>query len=175
MRRHAVGRRSGADAVAEALVRDEEEGLVAAVVQLGEDDRPAGCHAEIVLLVDGLGRAEKAPGVQFLVAQELVDVAVEIVGARFGDEADGAAGSVAHVGFEAAGRHAEFGDGVHRRRIDLGPGDAVAVELAGGRDRGAVEGHAVGAAAAPADTELARGVHFRGLVGRDRRGCARRR
>src|ERR1019366_8960359 len=107
-RRNAIGTGRGPDAVAEALVGDEEERLVFAVVQLGNPHRTAYRDSEIVLLVDRLGGAVEAFGVQILVAQEFIYVAMHLVGARLGHETHRAAGRVAHIGFEAAGGHAEF-------------------------------------------------------------------
>ena len=148
-RRHGVGGCSGSYAIAEALVGKEEERPVAAVIYFRKVHRPARGDAEVVLFVHGLLGREKAARVQFLVAQELVGVPVKIVGARFGNEAYRAAGSVSGLGLESAGFHAEFRERLDRRGVDLPP--AHLRIGACDRGRGAVQGHAESANPASAD------------------------
>jgi hypothetical protein len=69
-------------AVAEALLGDEEEAFIFAVVGFSDRDRAADGGSEVVLLQDGAGSF----GAEFLVTEELEGVAVEFVGVAFGDE-----------------------------------------------------------------------------------------
>ena len=83
------------------LFRDEEEGLVLAVVDLGNVDRAAEREAEDVVAVRRDVSAEKvvgvAVGVEVVVAQVLVGAAVNGVGSRLGDDVDLAGGIAAEL------------------------------------------------------------------------------
>src|SRR5262249_10324331 len=103
-------------AIAEALVRHEEEGAVAAAINLRNPNWSAQRTAEIVLAVDALGGSEEAAGVHIVVTDEVVGRAVHLIGSGLGGEADDAAAGLAVFGFEAVGVYGEFGDGLERRR-----------------------------------------------------------
>ena len=78
-----------------AFVVEEEEGAVAAIVNLRNPHRPADVAAEIVLAVYGPRVAEEvvdeAVGVQLLVAKQLVGFAMKLVAATLDREVDDAA------------------------------------------------------------------------------------
>ncbi len=86
-------------AVARTLEIQEEESFIAPPIDLGDPDRSAQGKAEHVVMKHALGLSKviRAPvvGVQLVVAEELVDRAVEIVGARARHQRDGAAGKPA--------------------------------------------------------------------------------
>ena len=134
----------GAIAVAEPFVREEEEGLVLAVVDFGNPDGSAGGGAEVVLLVDGLLLVERvgeeAVGVEGVVAEEFVHIAVQFVGAALGCEAHHAAARVAVFGLESVGFDGEFGNRLDRGRVHGDPGGG---ECARGIGRNAIQVGAV--------------------------------
>ena len=124
--------------LAEALSREEEEGLVL-------PDRPADGAAELVEQVAGLARAravgEVREGVERLVSVVLVERAVELVGSGLGHDVDDGAARAAVLGREHVGFDPELLDGVESgRRHELpllagGAGcavDVVAVVLRAG-------------------------------------------
>ena len=136
---------------------------------LGNVDRPAGRDPEVVLLVNGPHAIEETLGIQVLVAQELECAPMELVRARFGNEAERSARGVARFGLEAAGFHVKLRESFHRRAIHRGRASisSVAADLIPG-DRGAIERHAYGVVAA-ADPKGAGRVHFpRGRAARSK-------
>src|SRR5262249_6545350 len=98
------------DAIAKTFVGKEEETPAAPVVEFGNQHRTAGREPEIILLINGLGGRKEPARIKGLIAQKLVGVAMEFVATGFGDKADGAAGSMASLGFESAGLDAELGE-----------------------------------------------------------------
>src|SRR5262249_53132461 len=90
-RGHAGDVARAAGTIAEAFIRGEEEGAIAAVIQLWNPHRPAERAAEIVLAVDAFGRREEAARIDVVVADEVVRRAVNLVGAGFRSEADDSA------------------------------------------------------------------------------------
>lgn len=118
------GAGEGADAaLSEAFVGGKKEGPVFAIVDFGDDDRATDCAAELVATEGSAGLASavgiEAIGVEHGVAQEVVERAVQGVGAAAHGEAD-----------HAAARAAEFRS--IRRSIDLEFLDGV--DLRHGRD-----------------------------------------
>src|SRR6185312_11868608 len=87
-------------------------------------DGAAECGAEIVLHEDRLGD-EVIGRVKGLVAGEVEEVSVQVVGAGLGDDVDEAAAGIAVLGQELVGHHLELRDGVLRERLAHG-----AIELA---------------------------------------------
>ena len=111
--RNGTRRAVRAVAIAERFVAEEEECLVAAVVEFGDPDRAADRCAEIVLLVDRARNAasvvEEVVCVERFVANEVVCGAVELVGARLRREAHDAAGCLPVLGFEPVRVDRELG------------------------------------------------------------------
>ena len=106
-----------ADTVAETFVSEEEERLPPAVVELGQQHRSAENGAEVVLAIDGHRLGEEAARVEIVVSDEFVRIAVELIGARFGDERNQPAAGAAVLGLEPVSIDHELIDGVERRRI----------------------------------------------------------
>ena len=85
------------------------------------DDRAAQRKAELVLLVRLLAKlVEIVGGIEFFIAQELPNVAVDLICARLDDGIHD--GAVAAAKFRAVGigLDLELGDGVHRRLHHVG-------------------------------------------------------
>src|SRR5262245_16149185 len=74
--------------VAESVVIGIEEGLVLAVVDLGNDDRPADAHPELVLFERRSGGREKVTRIEYVVAQEFPGSTVKAVRSREDDQID---------------------------------------------------------------------------------------
>jgi len=94
-----------------ALVVGEEEGAVA-------DDAAAEAAAPLLLAEPRLGlvaAGEEVVAVELLVAEEAVPRAVEVVGARFGQDVHHRTGRAAGLGGVHVGLHLHLGDGVDRR------------------------------------------------------------
>ena len=157
----------------EALVIEEKEGLVFAVVQPGNAHRPPDARAEVVLGVHGLGCCvgtengvlvivEPAVGIQDAVLEQIVSRAVKVVCSWLGGEIDHAAACASKLSVEGVRHDLEFGDGLdaeaigdlHVGRGKLGGGAVEqdvasallsAAELKGsGGWRGGVVGHSTG-------------------------------
>ncbi len=93
---------------AQAFVVSEKEHLVL-------DDGPAERKAELVLLVRLLTEdVESIDGVEFLVAQKLPQIAVDLVGARLDDGVHDGAVAAAEFRAVGIGFDLELGDGIHR-------------------------------------------------------------
>ena len=149
---HGSGRARGA-ARPLALLGEEEEGLVAPVVQFGDEHRTAHGAAELILLERAqLGAvAVVAPrvGFQFAVAQEVEGRAVQPVGARLGGDRDHAAAGAPELGRK---RVRDDGDLFHRVHDGLVAGVLDADVVLGHDHRGAVDrdfARCVAAAAEP--------------------------
>ena len=71
---------------ARALVVEEEECLIAAVIQFRDDHRSAKCPSELVLSISRLSGAggEVIARIKDVVAKELPDISVEVISARLG-------------------------------------------------------------------------------------------
>jgi hypothetical protein len=110
------------------FITGEEEGTVAAVVELGQVNGSAHGTAELVVaqhLLDaararvGLG-GEGVTRIEGVVAQELVSGSVNLVAAHLGHHVDDTAGSLAELSLEGAGFHAELLHRIgHRHHRDL--------------------------------------------------------
>jgi hypothetical protein len=91
-----------------AFIGEEEEGLVAPVVEVRNEDGAADSDTELIL-PQRIDRGEEViPGVEGRVAEELPDGAVELVGAALGDDVDDAAGDLAELGKVVMGLHLEL-------------------------------------------------------------------
>ena len=104
-----------------ALVGCEEEILgFVFVVQAWNPERPAQNVTEIVESQFTFGAAgriqEEVVGVQFVVAEEFVNAAVEIPGAGFSDHIDHTARHLSELGAEVVAQHLEFLQRIERRR-----------------------------------------------------------
>ena len=111
--------------IAGALVVPEDERPVV-------NDRPASCGAELVLMKRRLRLSrrigEEIVGVQLVVAKELEDRAVELVGAALDRGIDHGARCVAEFRGEGAGLDFEFLHRVHRRHYrDAIPSDRACI------------------------------------------------
>ena len=115
-RRNAERQRVRCLVVHEAFVSGEEERLVLSGVHARDLNRPAQRRAEIVLAIDAFGRLEKSFLVQRIVAEKVVDRAVEFVRSRLRGKGNGAAACLAELGLEAVGLDRELGNGLDRRR-----------------------------------------------------------
>src|SRR5574337_1775752 len=107
---------------AEALVVEEEESLIFAVVQVRNKNRPPGGKAKIILSVGRLGSqglprslvkavlSVECPsvGVESPVAEEIVNRAVELVGSGLHGQVDNAIPGFAELGSKIALQHFEF-------------------------------------------------------------------
>ena len=100
----------GAYPIAEAFVGDKEKGFVATVVELRDANGSGKSTAEVVLAVDGAAGGEEAARVHGVVAKEVIDGAVNVVGAGLGGEAHDAAASLAVLGLEAVRIDRKFGE-----------------------------------------------------------------
>src|SRR5262249_10139312 len=85
--------------VSKALVCKEEESLVAAVIQLGYDDRPSRRRAEHILSEGSLALKERIARVQGIIAQVLPNTSVQRVGAGLALNIDDSAQRPAKLGF----------------------------------------------------------------------------
>ncbi len=98
----------------------KEEGLVLAVVGFGNHYRAADGAAELVELERRPGAAafigEKIVGVELVIAKELVERKVRIVGPGLGDHVEDAAGGAPILRAEGVGIHLEF---LHRVGIGV--------------------------------------------------------
>lgn len=101
----------------------EEERLVVAVVELGQEDGAGDGGAELILAQLGFGLIEKVSRVGQIVAHELVERSADAVAAGFADHAEHAAGEAAVLGIEARGDDLEFLN-AFERRADHGGGVA---------------------------------------------------
>jgi hypothetical protein len=123
--RDVVGERHRHEALG-ALVVDEEESPVLAVVDLREVDRSAEGSAELVLAVflapGSVGIRDEIVGVEGFVAQILPGVAPETIGSGFDDGVDDCADGVPEFRAVVAVLELEFFDGIGRGR------DGVAAE-----------------------------------------------
>ena len=120
----------GNEIAAPFLGEEEESFLLVRIVVIRDEDRTADGVAEVVLLELRLGvcRIEEVASVENIVAAEVVDVAVELVGAGLGFDFDGA-GSVASVlRAVVRGEDFDFGDGVDAG-IDVQRGVAAVVHV----------------------------------------------
>jgi hypothetical protein len=94
-----------------ALVVGEEERLV-------PHDAAAKAAAELLLTqarFRTVAAREELVRVVLLVAEEAVAGAVEVVGARLGEDVDDRAGGASTLGRVHVGLHLHFGDRIHRR------------------------------------------------------------
>ena len=110
-------------ALAEAIVIAEEKCLVAT-------DRAAQREAKLVLLEGGdlVGRpVEEVLRVQSRVSQKLIDRAVDLVGPRFGDDIDLAAGITSLLGRVEIGLDLELLDRLYRRADHQGESEPVVI------------------------------------------------
>src|SRR5207249_829191 len=93
---------AGADVVSVLLIREEEEGLVAPIVELGNPDRPAQTASKIVLMISGLGSSVQVIGpgirIQLIVMQNVEPSAMEGIRARLCRETFYASGGSAKFG-----------------------------------------------------------------------------
>ena len=152
----------GAGPAAGAFIVAEEEGLVLAVVDLGDLYRATEGKAELILLerltLRAAGIGEEVVGVELFVAQKLPGAAVQSVGTRFRSGADNPAGGPAILGAETAGLHLEFLDGVNGGRVgDSGAPDGTAGDA--GVVIHAIEQHVIHAEATAAGDERKVGAH----------------
>ena len=127
----------GANTIAESFVGDKEEGLVAAVIEFRNADRAGERPAEVVLAVDGAAGGEETASVHGIVAEEVVNGAVDVVGAGLGGEGHDAAARLAIFGFEAVGIDGKLGETFDGGGIEGGFGGVAG---AVGADGVAVEG-----------------------------------
>src|SRR5262252_6737268 len=101
---------------------EEEERLVLPVIESGNPHWPAESPAELIAL--DLVPAGRCPvtRVEYAVAHEFERSAVELVGARFGDDVDDSSGILPVLRAVVAGLHAELEqrDGHGKRLIDVG-------------------------------------------------------
>src|SRR5688572_25207928 len=114
---HSQRRNAGIDAVhdvtAIAFIVDEKECLVAAVVDLWDEDGAAEAETK---LIEPEGReccalrVEETPGIHGGVAEELESAAMDLVGPGLGDNVDDGAGIASLVGGEHIGLDFEFTD-----------------------------------------------------------------
>ncbi len=102
-----------------ALVREEKEGLILAVVDFRNQHRPTECCAKLIALQPVVllravvfERREEIGGVQVIVPQILKCRAVKLIRARTRDRIHNAANVAAELGVEGIGLHAEFLQGV---------------------------------------------------------------
>ena len=164
----------------EALVIEEEEGLVSAVVKPGNAHWSADTCSEVVLGVDGLRVYDlaglrvsvvtgPAVGIQDAVLEQIVSRAVKRVRSLLGDEIDHAAAGASKLGVEGVGHDLELGDGLDAEVIgDLHVGRG---ELGGG----AVEQDVFAARLSATEFEVSGGwrggvvAHGAGESGRERR------
>src|SRR5262249_48956347 len=107
--------------VTEAFIGEKEEGLVLALVNLRDPNRAARAEAEIVLLINRARSpaavAEKAVGVQIVVAQEFIGAAVKIVRAGLGRKRHHAAAGVAVLRLESVRIQGDLGARFERGRV----------------------------------------------------------
>ena len=128
---------------------EEEEGVI-------PPDGAADGAAEVVVAQRGnrnvVAVVEIGVGVEHIVAEELVEVPVELVGAGAGDDVDLPAGAAAEFGVVVAALHGELGDGV-----DAGIGEQREVRAAVHVVRAVdVPGVLRGAAAVDGEVDLVR-------------------
>ncbi len=105
---------------AESFVIGEEEELVLAVIQLRDQDRPTCGEPELILakltLLNSAGVFEEVRSIQFIVAQEFPDGAVESVGAGLDGGVENGGTGAAELGAEIGSLHFEFFHRVHGRK-----------------------------------------------------------
>ena len=124
LRRGVDGKRSGVYGLDLALagVTGEPEELVLPVHYVRNDHRPAQGNAELVPLEHLLGHSvaiiEIAIGIKGLIAQEIINTPVDVVGAGLGDDAHDATGVAPVFRRVVAGQNAKLGDGVRDRVVD---------------------------------------------------------
>src|SRR6266702_1902658 len=118
------------------LLREEEEGLVSAVIKMRQENRSTDCVAEVVVpkywrrRVDcrvGAALAEIVVCIQIVITKELVSRSMDLVGTRTSDDVD-LTGSASILSAVEATQHLEFGNGINRRIVDQGKvGSAIYV------------------------------------------------
>src|SRR5258708_31064893 len=117
---HVVGNYVSADGPA-AFIRCEEKILgFVLVIQAWNPKGPAQHIPKIIEPQFTSWRAgriqEKVVCVQFVIAEELIDTAVEILSARFGDHINYTSRHLAEFGAEVVSQHLEFFQRIERRR-----------------------------------------------------------
>src|SRR5262249_33867378 len=85
------------------------------VVDVRNVDRAAQGNPELVLLVGRLGAVKVVPSIQLIVAQELVDVSVELIGAGLDAGVENGAISPSELRAVGIGLHLEFLQSIHGR------------------------------------------------------------
>ena len=95
------------------LVVSEKERAVVAVVA-GKFHRSANGHTKLVLAIFRARQVEGVFAIQFVVAQELIEVPVHVIGAGFDCGVNNRSVSAAEFRAVRIGLHLEFLDGVHR-------------------------------------------------------------
>src|SRR5262249_45935693 len=93
----------------------EEEGPVLAFIQLGEIDRAAYASAEFVFVMDGRTGIEESAGIEDVIAEKFIQVAVKFVRSGLDDEALDAAAGIAELGRVAARQDRHLLDGIRRK------------------------------------------------------------
>ncbi len=112
------GRVSGSDDSA-GFLGNKEEGFVSLLIDFGNPHRSAERSSEVVVAQLGSrngwvhGIIEKAVGVEVVVAEELVEAAVNVGGAGAGDHVDLGASGTSGLGVIGAANHAELADGIN--------------------------------------------------------------
>ena len=112
---------------------EEQESLIAAVIDLGDVDRAADLEAAFVLPQFLFHRTlEETAGVQLVVAEIVVDLAVDGIRAGFHGDGGEPTPETAELGIEGVRHHGVLGHRFHHRAI-LQHGAAAGTEFAGGR------------------------------------------
>ena len=167
---HAI---DGGDAAsgAQTGIVEEKEALVAAIVDLGNEDGSADGHAELILAEDRfalIGGGEDVAGIEDVVAVELEEIAVEVVRARLGGDRHHAR-AAAELRGKDAGEGLKLAHGLDAgRHDDRVKGELVVVDTVHEPSIG------VGAAAEGVEVRRSAGVEgggarevLAGLSGRD--------
>src|SRR5205807_4994988 len=100
---------------AELLEVEKEEGLVMAVVELGNGDRAANGESPVIAPRDGFRVDPWRGGVERLIYEVVVAAAVKPVGAGLHRVVEKAAADLAVFRGEVAGLHSDFLDGIDAR------------------------------------------------------------